>query len=156
MGILNHIGKLTKRKSFSRPKQNYTKQKQVSSIPKGNVKQNYYLYVLKLSNGGMYVGITNNPSRRWLEHSGGKGAKITHLYPPVGVLSCNLLGYMTYAQAEKYEDDMTLSLMEQYGYSCVRGGHWSMVNDKAIYSALVNNHKRIARDFNRNVSVMIR
>ena len=124
-------------------------------VPSGNKKEFYYLYVLKLSNGGFYVGITNNPERRFSEHSSGQGSKVTHTYPPVGVISCEPLGVMTYAKAEKFEDDKTLTLMEINGYSSVRGGHWCMVNDKAIYLALVNNKDRILRDFGRQVERMV-
>lgn len=127
----------------------------IRHAPAGNKKENYFLYVLSLSNGGMYVGITNNPERRFKEHSSGQGSKVTHTYPPTGVITCYSLGYMTYAQAEKFEDDKTLELMEINGYSCIRGGHWSMVNDKAIYYALVNNKARIAKDFGRQVDLMV-
>lgn len=34
----------------------------------------FYVYVLKLEDGGYYVGHTNNPTARWTEHSIGVGA----------------------------------------------------------------------------------
>ena len=51
------------------------------------VKRPAYVYTLNLSNGRKYVGMTNNPSRRFGQHWGGNGAKWTQKYRPVSVHS---------------------------------------------------------------------
>lgn len=177
MNFLRKQKKTTRKKSPARiakksTKRTVTKKKRkaIPSSIRANGKKNpnqghapapnhvdfYYLYVLGLNNGGKYVGITNNPERRFKEHFTGKGAKVTHNYQPQSVLGCYPLGRMTYNQAEFYEDDKTLELMGIYGLSCVRGGHWSMVNDKAIYRALKSQSQEIANTFHRDVNTMFR
>lgn len=143
-----------KAKPRSKTRKRTPKQKQ-RHAPTGNHSDFYYLYILKLNNGGFYVGITNNFKRRYAEHATGRGAKVTRTYHPVGVVSVRPLGKMTYAAAEKFEDDQTLALMEQYGYSRVRGGHWSQVNDKAVYTALTKHKQQIYNRFHRNVDLMV-
>lgn len=114
----------------------------------------YYLYMLNLSNGCIYIGITDNLNRRLKEHNSGRGSTVTKYSPPVSVRGTKALGVMTYSQAEYYEDYHTLIAMQQYGYANVRGGHWSMVNNKAIYTALKSQKKQIMKKFNLNVANM--
>lgn len=51
----------------------------------------FYVYFLKLSNGDIYKGVTNDLKRRVAEHNSGK-AESTKNYRPV-----TLIGYEAYA-----------------------------------------------------------
>jgi len=43
----------------------------------------YYTYILRCSDGSLYIGITNDLKRRFAAHLAGKGAKYTRSHPPV-------------------------------------------------------------------------
>lgn len=101
----------------------------------------YYLYVLRLTGNFIYVGITDNPDRRYMEHVTGRGSYVTKMYPPLYREQLMSLGVMTYGQAEQYEDYWTLYYMSQYGYQNVRGGHYVRVSNIHIYNMLKNNKK---------------
>ncbi|MBU0647928.1 GIY-YIG nuclease family protein [Patescibacteria group bacterium] len=45
----------------------------------------YYLYILKLSNGDLYKGITSDLKRRFYEHSNGS-VKSTKNYKPIKLI----------------------------------------------------------------------
>ena len=82
------------------------------------------IYVLKLSRGKYYVGMTRkNVSRVW-QHIDGKGAAWTKKYPP---LKNNEVQYLQEGLKESDEDRITLEYMDKYGISNVRGGSWCMV-----------------------------
>lgn len=50
-----------------------------------NVK-NYYMYVLRCSDGSFYGGFTTNVFKRLITHNSGKGAKYTRARLPVRLL----------------------------------------------------------------------
>lgn len=87
-------------------------------------KKDYWLYLLELDGGYLYIGITSrpNPRIRINEHFLGKGAEWTKLHEPVRVLSLKKLGYMTKQEAEALEENATQRFMDIYGYNKIRGG----------------------------------
>ena len=44
------------------------------------------LYILRLTSGMLYVGVTADLKRRWQEHAGGRGSRITSEDPPNGIV----------------------------------------------------------------------
>lgn len=83
-----------------------------------------WLYVLRLTDGKYYVGITSrkNPYMRINQHGGPLGAKWTALHKPKGVEELRDLGEITWEHALKIEQATTLHYAKQYGYNNVRGG----------------------------------
>jgi predicted GIY-YIG superfamily endonuclease len=43
----------------------------------------HYVYILRLSNGQLYVGSTDDPARRLAEHQAGTACRTTALFRPV-------------------------------------------------------------------------
>lgn len=90
-------------------------------------KKKYYmwhLYALKLEHGRYYVGISRNPDKRFLQHTGHKrgGARFTKLFPPIKVLECRCLYTFNEDEAKKEETLLTYKYMREYGAAFVRGG----------------------------------
>ncbi|MCX6738895.1 MAG: GIY-YIG nuclease family protein [Candidatus Parcubacteria bacterium] len=46
----------------------------------------YFVYLILCKNKSIYTGVTNNPKRRFTEHSTGKGGAHTKKYPAVEIL----------------------------------------------------------------------
>jgi putative endonuclease len=47
----------------------------------------WFVYIIENEKGHLYTGITTDPERRFLEHSGSKkGAKFFHTAPPVAMV----------------------------------------------------------------------
>lgn len=75
-----------------------------------------YTYVLQLEEGKWYVGKTNDPFNRLMEHVNESGSVWTRRYAPVQVHEVKPF-------ASKYdEDNTTMEYMEKYGVDNVRGG----------------------------------
>lgn len=81
----------------------------------------YYRYTLDCVDL-LYVGVTASPTKRFTEHNMGIGSYITRLHPPRSVVKVEKLGYMTYFQATRYENLLTLQTLAS-GKNC-RGGSW--------------------------------
>ncbi|KAI8897457.1 hypothetical protein BC833DRAFT_41363 [Globomyces pollinis-pini] len=89
------------------------------------------IYVLLLQENKFYVGYSERPiGERFLEHFNYQGSKWTTLYRPVQVLQV-LPGGL------KEENDMTLKMMDTYGWWNVRGGSWCQVDIQACPPALL-------------------
>lgn len=74
------------------------------------------IYVLQLTGGHYYVGMTDDVERRYQQHCSGKGALWTQLHGPVRLVE-------TYKTTNLFEEDRkTKELMAQYGIDKVRGG----------------------------------
>lgn len=86
------------------------------------------IYVLKLSRGKYYVGMTRKNIDRVLAHIDGKGAAWTKKYPPSGTKP--ILSFQE-GLGEADEDRITLQMMKKYGVKNVRGGQWCQVNMSA-------------------------
>ena len=79
------------------------------------------IYVLKLSRGKYYVGMTRKNIDRVLAHIDGKGAAWTKKYPPSGTKP--ILSFQE-GLREADEDRITLQMMKKYGVKNVWVGQW--------------------------------
>ncbi len=52
----------------------------------GCFKMNYYVYILRCSDGTLYTGISSDPGRRLMEHNSGRGAKYTRSRRPCSLI----------------------------------------------------------------------
>ena len=59
------------------------------------------VYILLCRNGAYYIGVTNDPRRRWDEHREGRGGHYTKCNPPVRIVYTEQ--YPSGAQAEQRE-----------------------------------------------------
>ena len=75
----------------------------------------WMLYVLKLRHNYHYVGVTTNLKQRFARHDSGDGASATRQHKPLKLEAVYHLGYMSYLEAEKYEDAYTLSMILKHG-----------------------------------------
>ncbi len=82
------------------------------------------VYTLLLENNKYYVGFTNrNVNIRFQEHIDGDGSKWTRIYKPLQLINVIPGDLQT-------ENEVTLQMMEKYGWRNVRGGSWCQVNLK--------------------------
>ncbi len=93
-------------------------------------KHHYWLYVLKLEQNKKYVGVTSKtPEFRMSQHQNQfLGAAWTKKYKPISIFDKKDLGYMTYQEAQKYENRVVRMYINKYGHDNVRGGDISMTN----------------------------
>lgn len=94
------------------------------------------IYVLELADGCFYVGLTSDVAHRMQQHLAGEGAEWTKLHPPIRVLHTIGTGTRDGRQAERIEDEVTVTLMFRYGIDKVRGGHYSYVEQELVESQL--------------------
>lgn len=90
-----------------------------------------YVYTLNLSNGRKYVGMTNNPSRRFGQHWRGAGAKWTQKYRPVSVHS--IKKYKSRKGAERGERGQYNRMKRKHGHM-VRGANHCSSYEKRCYN----------------------
>jgi hypothetical protein len=89
------------------------------------------IYVLLLEQNKFYVGFSDRPiGERFNEHCHDQGSKWTTLYRPVQVL-------ITQPGGIEEENEMTLRMMEKYGWWNVRGGCWCKVDMQFCPPALL-------------------
>lgn len=75
-----------------------------------------YIYILELEQGKYYIGKTNNPNIRILDHFENDGSAWTRLYKPIRILSI-------IENCDDYDEDKyTKIYMDKYGIDNVRGG----------------------------------
>jgi predicted GIY-YIG superfamily endonuclease len=82
------------------------------------------VYVLKLKDNKVYVGITMNFNLRYAQHLAGEGANWTRLHKPIEVMEIIPNAY------EGLEKAKTLECMNEHGWDNVRGGPWCQVTYK--------------------------
>ena len=99
-------------------------------MPPITIYPHWQLYVLELNlllkegTGKWYVGITYEFGRRLNQHMSGDGAVWTMRYPVERVSRVELIKSGDPHQVER---EVTLQLMQIYGYQNVRGGPWCQV-----------------------------
>lgn len=105
------------------------------------------VYVLELEGGRVYVGKSQNVSRRAEQHTGGRGAAFTKLYRPTGRLLPRL-GSLD-GDGDGPERDETLRQMEARGCNMVRGwkftGRTLTAQDRAEIEANVRELRDLCR-----------
>lgn len=90
------------------------------TLPDGD----WVLYVLKCQHHIHYVGVSTNLGHRLNQHANGKGAHITKAHKPIKLVGVYSIGYMSYEEAEKYEDAFTLRNIVEHNSSKWRGGRY--------------------------------
>lgn len=123
------VQKLKAELKCTRPGQNTNKRKR-------------YIYVLKCKGDYYYVGQTVNIARRLREHQEARGGWFTIAHPPVGIIDNFYAGYMTEAEAMKYENQTTARYMDIYSVDTVRGGDFN-TRDKKYWEHKVCEWKNI-------------
>lgn len=81
-----------------------------------------YLYVLELQNERYYVGITNNPEKRFSTHRNGKSLSFVKDNLPIINIKSTLLETRDRKLAHKLEMEKTIELIQKYGIRKVYGG----------------------------------
>ena len=82
------------------------------------------VYVLKLDNDKIYVGITYNFNLRYAQHECGEGAKWTRKHKPIEITE------IIPNACTEVENTKTLDYMKIYGWENVRGGYWCKLDMK--------------------------
>lgn len=91
----------------------------------------WFLYELKLQHGYHYIGITTSIMHRMSMHKSGKGSRVTREHKPMELVAVYRIGFMSYSEAENYEDAYTLMKAAQHGKKW-RGGRYCLgCNSKA-------------------------
>ncbi|MDB5182802.1 MAG: hypothetical protein JWO47_586 [Candidatus Saccharibacteria bacterium] len=118
-----------------------------------NVKKNFWLYTLALSDGKYYVGITaqRNPYVRINQHGKFASAAWTHKHKPLKepLIELKKLGYMTYVDAKKLESETMMEYVKKYGQNNVRGGNVNFTED----SIKIGNRFWLKDDFSTTILV---
>jgi hypothetical protein len=93
------------------------------------------VYVLLLEKDKIYVGYSERPiGARFIEHFNYQGSKWTSIYPPLQVLTVQPGGI-------EEENEMTLTMMDKYGWWNVRGGKWCQVDMRSCPPALLERQR---------------
>jgi len=95
-----------------------------------------WFYVLELTGGYYYVGISNNLVQRTAQHQGGAGAAWTKLHPPTRVLFQHEHEVADYRAAELIENEITVRLMIEHGWTKVRGGFFCATSEAEVEKSL--------------------
>lgn len=90
----------------------------MESIPCCNL-----VYVLELEGGNFYCGRSTSLNIRLAQHWTGGGSKWTRLHKPIKIIKVCMGG-------EAMERKVTLEMMREKGWQCVRGGPWCRVKLK--------------------------
>lgn len=96
--------------------------KDKNSLKKKGALQTVKLYALELSDGCWYIGISFNPSKRFVRHTNGKGASWTKLHRPIRIAEIRPTEFFDQDEVAALENDMTFEYALKYGSSYVRGG----------------------------------
>jgi predicted GIY-YIG superfamily endonuclease len=95
-----------------------------------------WFYVLELTDGRYYVGISGRVVGRLEDHHNGKGAVWTQLYPPTAVLFQYEHEVADVRAAELIESEITVRLMVEHGWRNVRGGYFCNTSEIETEKAL--------------------
>jgi predicted GIY-YIG superfamily endonuclease len=87
------------------------------------------LYLLELADHKYYVGQSDDPEFRFLQHLGKQGAMWTRRYKPLRIAKVQSLSVQSVNESMLYENWMTLQAMERYGWENVRGGEFLIIEN---------------------------
>ena len=84
---------------------------------KKRVRDEWFLYILKCSDGSFYTGVTKDIARRFKMHEGGKASRYTRTRRPLELLYQEVCGTRTQALVREYKvksfsKDQKLALVE--------------------------------------------
>lgn len=100
---------------------------------------NWYYYVLQLSNGKYYIGITTDVSKRIREHTykTRQSAKFTKANDVLDVLEIQYIGLTNSNYAKKVEREVTIRYMELKGWKNVRGSDYATNSEHLTLERLI-------------------
>ncbi|MEQ9299971.1 MAG: GIY-YIG nuclease family protein, partial [Cyclobacteriaceae bacterium] len=105
---------------------------------KNQANEEIYIYVLQLENDKIYVGQSIDIDRRFKDHSReSRGSKWTKLHKPIDVIKVYRTGIKDPELALKYENDITFHCIREYGWQRVRGGDYTLIDDKQHLLSLI-------------------
>lgn len=81
-----------------------------------------YLYIIQLTSGKCYIGITGNLTKRWQQHCSGNGAKVCKIDKPDRFLHTVDLRTNNDLIAKAIENYVVMLWAEFYGISSIIGG----------------------------------
>lgn len=79
------------------------------------------VYILRLEGENYYVGATGDLDHRLEKHISGQGAAWTRRHPPIELTASS----EAVTHWQQLEREVTLQMMDRYGWSNVRGGPWT-------------------------------
>jgi predicted GIY-YIG superfamily endonuclease len=87
--------------------------------------RDWTLYVIRLTNGDYYIGITSRKDfmRRIRQHGGRTGAKVNRGKVVEEIIEVQHLGKISGLKAQSIENDMMLDYRKRFGARKVRGGY---------------------------------
>jgi excinuclease ABC C subunit domain protein len=107
----------------------------------------WFLYLLELEDKHYYVGISTDPVRRFKQHNSGQGARFTGRFKPVKMLTYKYIGKCTQREAERYEDALSLEMIQTLGNVRVKGGHFFRYKTKE--ETYARNYKKTPEKYRR-------
>ena len=98
------------------------------------------IYILKLEGGNYYVGKSDNPAQRFIQHINGEGSAWTKKHRPLKLLNI-------YENASPFDEDKHVKeLMSKYGIDKVRGGTYVQDKLTSAQEEMLNKEIRGATD----------
>lgn len=100
---------------------------------------NWYYYVLQLSDEHYYVGITTDIAKRIYEHTykTKKSAAYTKQFEVVDVVEISYIGLTNSRYAKTIEREQTIKYMQEKGWRCVRGSDYSCTSEHLTLEQLI-------------------
>ncbi|MCM6930548.1 GIY-YIG nuclease family protein [Enterococcus italicus] len=100
---------------------------------------NWYYYVLQLSNGMYYVGITTDIANRIREHTykEKKSAAFTKKFAVEEVIEIKDIGLTNANYAKKIEREVTIQYMQEKGWKNVRGSDYATSSEHLVLERLI-------------------
>ncbi len=129
------------------------------TINKRDEKFGIYLYVLVLQNDKYYVGITNDPRKRFQKHRSGNSIKFLNENLPIIDIQTILLKTADRSEALKIETETAIQLIQKFGIEMVYGGKITgeiqhrIVKYKSYFEELKNNYYKTLEDYGNYVEV---
>ena len=98
------------------------------------------IYILKLKNNNYYVGKSQDPEKRFVEHLSGSGSSWTQLHEPIEIIDI-------IQNVDDFEEDKQVKkLMLLHGIDNVRGGSYSQIELSQEQKNLLQTELRSAQN----------